>query len=142
MNLYCTRQIKKLVLTGTENWMLNNGKLMYFPKTTGAITYESVICSHYTCAKSFNSVFSTPYSTAITDASVYFNSGSTDVAAWKTYLAQQYADGTPVIVWYILETPTAEIITLPSNPPSSIKGYLTQSTTPTPTNRTAKVVNG
>ena len=42
-----------------------------------------------------------------------------DVTAWQTYLQQQYANGTPVTVWYILATPTTETVTVPSIPTTS-----------------------
>ena len=41
-----------------------------------------------------------------------------DVTAWQQYLAQQYANGTPVTVWYILATAQTETFTAPSTPTS------------------------
>lgn len=45
-------------------------------------------------------------------------SGCTTVAEYQAWLAQQYANGTPVTIWYILETPVTETITSPQIPVS------------------------
>lgn len=37
----------------------------------------------------------------------------TDITSWKSYLAQQYAAGTPVTVWYVLATPETAIVNEP-----------------------------
>lgn len=36
-----------------------------------------------------------------------------DIDAWKTFLADQYAAGTPVCVWYVLATPETRIVNEP-----------------------------
>lgn len=41
------------------------------------------------------------------------NTSCADVTAWKAYLQAQYAAGTPVTVWYVLETPTTGIVNEP-----------------------------
>lgn len=108
-----TRRIKKLVLTGEENWVLNNNRLMCIYKYTKGISYESVLCTHYISAKSFIEVFDTINSTAVTDQVIYINRGSTDVADFKAYLAAQYAAGTPVTVWYVLAEPETAVVNEP-----------------------------
>ena len=114
------RRIKKLVLTGDENWALSNNRLMYTVKTTEAVSYETVLCSHYISAKSFIEVYNTTNSTAVTNQGIYVNSGSTDIAAWKSYLQQQYAAGTPVTVWYV---PATEETAVVNEPLMKIGGY-------------------
>ena len=108
-----TRKIKKQVLTGEESWTLNNNQLMYVSKNTEAISYESVLCTHYISAKSFMEVYRTTNSTAVTNQGIYINSGSTDIADFKSYLAAQYAAGTPVTVWYVLATPETAVVNEP-----------------------------
>ena len=100
------RRIKKLVLTGEETFV--------------AVTAGS----HYRCRmalapkgimQSVTSVLSTHYIsnagagdgtiTLTTDGgSIYFTDdvNVVTVEAFKSYLAQQYATGTPVTIWYVL----------------------------------------
>jgi hypothetical protein len=40
----------------------------------------------------------------------------TDAAAYKSYLADQYAAGTPVTIWYVLAEDQAEAVTIPQIP--------------------------
>ena len=69
-------------------------------------------------------------------------SGIDNTTAFKTYLAEQYANGTPVTVWYVLATPETEQIAVPSGLTGTIEGYLTQSGTPTQTNPVYPIANG
>ena len=108
-----TRRIKNLVLTGEEAWSLSNNRLMYTIKNTKAISYESMLCTHYIGVKSFIELYETTNSTAVTNRAVYINSGSTDIADFKSYLGAQYAAGTPVTVWYVLAEPEAGIVNEP-----------------------------
>ena len=53
---------------------------------------------------------------------------------FRAWLAAQYANGTPVTVWYALATPEETTVTVPSGLSGTEEGYLNQSGTPTPTN--------
>lgn len=113
------RQIKKVVFYGTENW--NNsvasdifgvanlfGTYPFIPQVTALCTeytynsrqsgYASGLTSGEFALQKYESggnVGYTPY---------FRNNSYTTVDQWKAYLAQQYANGTPVTVWYVLAT--------------------------------------
>ena len=118
-----TRKLGVMVLTGAENgWSYASNQKIYYCNTLGFKRDDSyvAICTHYKGA---------PYS-QITDLTIdntvftsYLNtntgvfafrhlaySNTNQLAAWKQYLADQYAAGTPVIVIYPLATPTTESV--------------------------------
>lgn len=65
-----------------------------------------------------------------------------DIDALVSFLQQQYSNGTPVTVWYVLATPTTETVSVPSGMTGIIEGYLTQDGTPTPDNPIYPESNG
>lgn len=109
-----TRRIKKLVLTGKENW----AKRTYGnPKHTFeyAMIFRIIkgLCSHYA-----------NYTAAYIDRvdGVYLSNTTTiiitdlrftAVTDFRDYLAAQYAAGTPVTVWYVLAEPETAIVNEP-----------------------------
>ena len=99
-----TRRIKKLVLTGTENM--------------------TDIVEYYNCGVSISSIaWSTARSTTggftVSNngrglwASKSYFSGFETATDFKSYLAQQYQNGTPVTIWYILANPETGIVNEP-----------------------------
>ena len=117
-----TRWIKKLVLTGHESWVVTSGSRFRITINDYLRTLESKISvvSHY------ESGYAADDSSRITNGQArflvsssgnnYFYISDTDYsteAQLKTYLAQQYANGTPVTVWYVLATPTTGIVNEP-----------------------------
>ena len=105
-----TRRIKKLVLTGEEYWQLWNGN--YYSSVIdrkGAIS--TILCTHFINA-SGGITYSIDSSSGlkIASAAVPF---VTSVADLKTWLAAQYANGTPVTVWYVLATPETAVVNEP-----------------------------
>lgn len=138
------RKIKKLVFDGTENWRQSANGAMYLSPFTGESYKKEVAIT------SMNSHFDAQINTTsgtnqVRDNSSCFlaTSGSAEyyigarsyvtAADFKAYLAQQYSAGTPVTVWYILETETTEYITIPTGLSGTVDGYTTQTGTPTPT---------
>lgn len=117
------RRIKKLVLTGGENFISkdrpDNANYMYVLRVYHE--REICVCSHlpytYDYPRTFLGVR--------TDASyqlMYMNIGAelqeaqpsgNTVAGFKEYLAAQYAAGTPVTVWYVLAEPETGIVNEP-----------------------------
>lgn len=112
-----TRRIKKLVLTGNETiWQKNidiSTSNVYAIRISDYYTSLRVgLCSHY----------ATVYNTSANEG-VYFGldinfltavSDEIDtVDKWKSYLATQYAAGTPVTVWYVLAEPETGIVNEP-----------------------------
>ena len=118
-----TRRIKKVVLTGDENWsgyslsasgvgailnisdMLNNGR-------------NNGYCTHFAAQFSpnastidgitFGASNTTLYITFSTATATALN--LTDAASIITWFSQQYTAGTPVTIWYILATPETAVV--------------------------------
>ncbi len=110
------RVIKELVLTGEENWRLvSTGHFVLSSITDYLRENDKLICytTHYLTAKNTSDV------AAVADrqAFFYFSSGNTwtdfyikdrsfsTLDDFRAYLATQYANGTPVKVYYVLAEP-------------------------------------
>ena len=101
-----TRNIGIKVLDGTENWTANtNG---YSASVLDESLYNHLICTHFingvpttdlTCSKLAGSA----------NLNIHYNAITT-VEQFKSWLADQYANGTPVIIVYPLATPTTETV--------------------------------
>lgn len=122
-----TRKIKKLVFTGQENWT-KASTFLYLSGLSPSASGSSCVSTHY------------PYSSTGTNKTcmvignlirIYDNTYAT-ADGFKTFLAQQYSAGTPVTVWYVLETATTETVPVPEGLTGTVEGYLNQSGTPTP----------
>lgn len=120
-----TRKIKKLVLTGEENTWVQSGatsNTFYF-NVSGYLRQRIniTICSHYTSQANINGTVEMRDG----NVSFYANAGQTGqyfyvrdsnfatVADLKSYLAAQYAAGTPVTVWYVLATEETAVVNEP-----------------------------
>ena len=130
-NGVCTRSIKKLVLDGTEaSWASGTTYYTISISLNLGKSLEKAICSH------------APYETGVavnSDGTVlYFRksdfSDYSDLTAFKAFLAQQYANGNPVTVWYVLATPTTEQITSPTLSTTNGNNTLSIGTTLQPSN--------
>ncbi len=104
------KNTRKRVLTGTEAW--------YFYKENdyGAYVYQTSIGDKRPSLEVKSSHFDyrgVAWDTAdngfvsghSTNSSVYFNTSFATLDEWKAYLAEQYANETPVMVEYVLATP-------------------------------------
>lgn len=120
-----TRNLKKYEFTGNENWVLSSSG--YFYSANAISDYNNrlfaitTICTHYksvtnaTNGRSLNDGEMCLYSSSSGSThEVYVKDDSYLTADdFKTYLQQQYANGTPVCVWYVLATPTTAIVNEP-----------------------------
>jgi len=129
-----TRKIKKLVLTGNEQWGFISPT--FWANLPESMMFSEILCTHY---KSFRYSYSDPFSCTTNRGqglSIWINddrfNGNTN--DFKTYLAQQYSNGTPVTVWYVLSTPEVEQITLPTITPSIESNTISVDTTLQPSN--------
>lgn len=102
-----TRKIKKLVFNGSEPWVLS-GNIVYI-NNTDTMKLSPLICTHFPNVQNTgiwngnNRIFQVDIS----------NLGMSGRDAWIAYLQQQYAAGTPVCVWYVLESETTGIVNEP-----------------------------
>lgn len=114
-----TRRIKKLVLTGEENYIEYSfsGTLGVYVSNPLDTKYTRAmgICSHYPVSTSatVNTLW-----IGVNDTRLYFVGirdalGVETAAEVKAWVTQQYANGTPVTVWYVLATPETAIVNEP-----------------------------
>ena len=123
-----TRRIKKLVLTGEEAFNKNDqqsNRYLYYA-IRSAIFPSSILRTPVLCNElptkdeapqtvigiSTNNQFSVIYFNFGADVMNTQPSGNT-VEGLKEYLAQQYAAGTPVTIWYVLTTPETAVVNEP-----------------------------
>lgn len=118
------RQIKKLVLTGDEYWVYQANNLR-FVMTINNIVVSGLratpfFCTHYIPISDGRPIEDVPLNAAYL-AAVMTNTATlnikidtyTTAADFKAYLAAQYANGTPVTVWYVLATPETAAVNEP-----------------------------
>lgn len=111
-----TRNVGVKILDGTENWRKTSASSLYCSltktDTTGfpnAITTASdVICTH---AVGTDYDIQGHCSFGYGNFNFNYQNSTTDLSAFKQFLADQLAAGTPVIVVYPLATPTTESVT-------------------------------
>ena len=114
-----TRKIKKVVYDGTESWdrsTSGNNTRVYTPQIPKCMSLSPAICTHfdYNVANvGYPRIGEFVINSA--KAIIFGVDGNTfaDVTDWKAYLAAQYAAGTPVTVWYVLESETTGIVNEP-----------------------------
>ena len=127
-----TRAIKKLVFTGTENIdtvTVGSSDLFRFAITyTGdkmrAAANETMICNSYAiastrteCGETNNTMIT--YNATTDMRIIVHDDACATVDAFKQFLTDQYAAGTPVCVWYVLATAQTETFTAQTITPTS-----------------------
>lgn len=118
-----TRKIKKLVLTGEENWTYQDTYTRFMLYLQDAmflgLRLTPIICTHYIVINDGRSIDNIPNNAAYIGGSAGFvqlfikTDLYTTAADFKSYLAQQYAAGTPITVWYVLATPETAVVNEP-----------------------------
>ncbi len=108
-----TRNVGVKVLNGTENWTYNAEQSRFITNVSNLVVATArtlpFVCTHYqvtyrsTTAPGYIYNSSNKQQIMITDA-------HTSVENWTQWLADQYANGTPVIIVYPLATPTTETV--------------------------------
>lgn len=139
-----TRQIKKYEITGLEDWTVRAGtpeNEFFCERQDVNFINNAAICSHYSNqdSGSFADLQDKHFLVRVGSSGdkTYFGirdssypSNNEGAAQLKGYLRQQYANGTPVTVWYVLETPTTGIV---NEPLMKIGDYADSLTTSIPT---------
>jgi hypothetical protein len=119
-----TRRIKKYVITGQESeWNYDSTYTRFTLRIPNAYftanRSDETPCSHYVSIHDGRPVGDVPDKSIYTTAgggAVYINIIDltyNSLSDFKTYLAQQYANGTPVTIWYVLATETIGIVNEP-----------------------------
>ena len=118
-----TRQIKKYEFTGQEtnidyNSLYTRFEVYLSNAKSNGVRLTPAFCSHYQVISDGRAIGDVPYESLYSDvenSTRWFikTTDYTTVADFKSYLAQQYANGTPVTVWYVLETETTGILNEP-----------------------------
>lgn len=110
-----TRRIKKLVLTGAESWTLYNGN--YYSSVTDRYSLQNMPCR---CTHTAGGILIDNGSVRLKVFASRFTTVASNLEEWKSYLAAQYAAGTPVTVWYVLAEAETGIV---NEPLHKIGGY-------------------
>jgi hypothetical protein len=112
------RRIKKLVLTGEENWdFASSDSNRTVCKINLHGRFVVGYCTHINwkrkdayAAQEYNRIVYDEYLYVSLENSI-LDAQTTD--AFKSYLAQQYQSGTPVNIWYVLAEPETGIVNEP-----------------------------
>ena len=120
------RAIKKLVLTGQEtSWTKASSAKVYYlwqydDDALNSANIISCMCSHYSAQGNVTTVSGVENLKCCfrtTAQTLYIHDDAFESKAdFVTYLQQQYANGTPVTVWYVLATPTTTQVQAPEIP--------------------------
>lgn len=118
------RYIKEIVLTGDEDWQLqsinDNGIANFFMVSTKThTTATNLMCTHFIQQKTMIANTTTEGIFNANGNAIYIRikqERASTVTDFKAWLAEQYNNGTPVKVYYILATPETESVTLPKIP--------------------------
>lgn len=117
-----TRNVGVKVFDGTEIWVANtvsSGRLVFYITKASIGSNSTVLpngspnikCSHFeTSTAAAQSLYGTVWAGG---TAINFTAGDfcANLTAWRQWLANQYAAGTPVIIIYPLATPTTETVT-------------------------------
>lgn len=101
-----TRRWKQVVFDGTEKWNKWREDVCIYSLTRPALVAHQGTCNAYPIFKSVNwNAFPDRQFSIETKQINFRNNACADVDSWKSYLAAQYAAGTPVTVVYQLAEP-------------------------------------
>lgn len=109
-----TRKVKKLVLTGEEGWTITSNGVLRIG-LSGQLRPSTPLCTHYLGSNStaWSNVPDKSVTVSISGYLAILDTTYTAVSDFKSYLAAQYAAGTPVTVWYVLAEPETGIVNEP-----------------------------
>lgn len=120
-----TRRIQKLVLTGDEDIQLQStnthgiANFWFFNLLSGIEQNNQTVAISSHFVQSYlpiADVTSQCFSVSTSSQSLYLRVNASDIPTvtdMETYLQQQYANGTPVCVWYVLAESTTDVVNEP-----------------------------
>ena len=125
-----SRVIAKQILTGTETtWRITGtGRIAVrvSPSVTTVPQGTSCVCTHFvgSSATTFAGIGDGECSAQLVGSGSYreigfYSTAYTTLDSFKTFISGQYANGTPVTVWYVLASPSTETITAPGITPAN-----------------------
>lgn len=126
------------MLTGEENISTSANPRRFSVQIAGAESFDTrkypLYCTHYAVIDDGRALADVPNNSIFGGAGYAYivDSAYTTADEFKAYLAQQYASGTPVTVWYVLNTPTTESVTCPTITPAAGSNTLSIGTTLAP----------
>ena len=108
-----TRRVGVLVLDGTEGWNNSNAGTFTTILSSTAVSGQNGFCNYFEKVPdnvNLTNMTNGQYKLHSSNgAYAYFHyDGAQTLSDWKQYLADQYAAGTPVVVYYPLATPVEE----------------------------------
>lgn len=117
------RAIKKWVLTGQEDWTQSTTDVTYNRYKTNISDMRAygtrltpMYCTHYQNISDGRAISNVPNNSIYTGSGIdtYIKDTSfSSVADFKAFLADEYANGTPVVVYYVLATPQTATVNEP-----------------------------
>ena len=139
----CSRKIRKIVFDGNENWSkrqdVDNSYNVNYGTGYGAI-YRNGYCSHATNRDSTASLVSGECYFGSSGFSIRYDDILT-LEDFKTWVAAQNTNGTPLTIWYVLTDATSETITVPDGLSGTVEGYTIAEGTPSKTNPVYPICN-
>ena len=109
------RRIGKIVLTGDEDWGTDTNvgvrRFYAFFSVLNGVTVRGGWCTHFKY-QGINAYYNC-YKASDSTRLYFFTDHVNTVSGFKSWLAAQYAAGTPVTVWYVLAEPTTGIVNEP-----------------------------
>jgi len=113
-----TRNIGIKALDGTEGWtyhsLINNMFATYFSDITTDTSDRTLYCTHFKSSSTLPAANERNGYCILSSGGkvgIGYDAAEGNVSAFTTFLSNQYANGTPVIVLYPLATPTTETVT-------------------------------
>lgn len=118
-----TRRIEKMVLTGEESVFTPNNYpnrfYIYVGSSLNTANLITIVVSHYEAKKNatLTNLLSYPNGTAcfrtVNNQLWFHDNRFTSNTAFKAFLTQQYANGTPVTVWYVRANEETAVVNEP-----------------------------
>ena len=131
-----TRRIKKVVVTSDKIRGFNSELHRIGVYITASVSSDAAICSHYMVQVKSDGSFAHMYIGSNNTYIYIFDPSFVTQTDAEDFLNAQYAAGTPVSVWYVLNTPTAETVTAPEIATTVGTNILTVDTTLVPSKTT------
>ena len=132
----CSRKIRKLVFNGTENWYKRTDVDNSYTITYGGsynAEYRNGYCTHATNRDSATSLRNGDCYFGVSAFSIRYDNLTT-LEDFKTWVAGQSTNGTPLTMWYVLTNGTTETITVPTGLSGTVEGFTIAEGTPSQSN--------